>query len=96
MKFILLGTLSEGWAGKQAERVNKARDKLKQLGIALDSVYYTQGRYDFIDTVEAVDAEAVLAFSLWYANAGLGRIETLPAFDMTAFQRVARRALKKK
>jgi len=37
----------------------------------------------------------VLAFSLWYVNTGLGRIETLPAFDMAAFQRVARKSLKK-
>jgi uncharacterized protein with GYD domain len=95
MKFILLGNLHEGWAGKQSERVKRAKTKLKELGITLETVYYTQGRYDFVDTVEAPDAEAVLAFSLWYANSGLGRIETLPAFDMAAFQRVARKALRK-
>jgi uncharacterized protein with GYD domain len=95
MKFILLGQLNEGWAGKQAERVKRAKAKLEQLGITLESVHYTQGRYDFVDMVEAPDAEAVLAFSLWYANSGLGRIETLPAFDAAAFQRVARKALRK-
>ncbi len=45
--------------------------------------------------MKRIESGAMLAFSLWYANSGLGRIETLPAFDMPAFQRVARKALKK-
>jgi uncharacterized protein with GYD domain len=81
MKYVLLGTLSAEWAMKQTERVSKARDKLDRLGIKLESVNYTQGYFDFVDIVDAPDPEAMLAFSVWYVSEGMGRIQTMPAFD---------------
>ena len=33
MKYVLLGTISPSWIGKQTERLTKSNDKLKQLGI---------------------------------------------------------------
>jgi uncharacterized protein with GYD domain len=86
MKYVLLGTLSPEWAGKQSERTSKARAKLDKLGIKLESVHYTQGPYDFVDIVDAPNPQAMLAFSVWYANQGLGRIQTMPAFDSTSFE----------
>ena len=86
MKYVLLGTLSPNWAGKQSERVAKGRAKLEKLGIKLESIHYTQGHYDFVDIVDAPGAEAILAFSVWYATTGLGRIETMPAFDTKSFE----------
>ena len=86
MKYVLLGTLSPEWAGKQSERTSKARAKLDKLGIKLESVHYTQGPYDFVDIVDATNPQAMLAFSVWYANQGLGRIQTMPAFDSAAFE----------
>lgn len=86
MKYVLLGSLSADWAGKHAERVAKARAKLDKLGIKLESIHYTQGRYDFVDIVDAPGPEAMLAFSVWYATQGLGRIQTLPAFDGKSFE----------
>ena len=80
MKYIFLGTIDATWLSKQGERYLKASAKLKQLGIKLESVYYTQGQYDFVDVVEAPGPEAVLAFSIWYSNKGYGRMQTLPAF----------------
>ncbi|MGH8613571.1 MAG: hypothetical protein ACREYF_16530 [Gammaproteobacteria bacterium] len=44
MKYILLGTISEQWAAKHAERVTRAKAKLQELKITLESVYYTQVR----------------------------------------------------
>jgi uncharacterized protein with GYD domain len=85
MKYVLLGNLSAGAVRKQKQRVAQARAKLKQLGIKLESVLYTQGPYDFVDVVNAPDAKAALAFSIWYADKGFGRITTLPAFDDAAF-----------
>ena len=80
MKYIFLGTIKSGWLNKQAERYKKASSKLKQLGIKLENVYYTQGHYDFVDVVDSPGPEAILTFSIWYSKKGFGRIQTLPAF----------------
>ena len=92
MKYIFLGTIGANWLSKQGARFKKANTKLKQLGIRLDSVHYTQGQYDFVDVVDAPGPDAVLAFSIWYSNKGFGRIQTLPAFGDQAM----RKAINKK
>jgi uncharacterized protein with GYD domain len=92
MKYIFLGTIESRWLSKQAERYKKASSKLKQLGIKLENVYYTQGNYDFVDIVDAPGPEAVLAFSIWYSNKGFGRIQSLPAFG----DKTMRRAISKR
>jgi len=86
MKYVLLGNLSPEWASKQSERTDKAKSKLDKLGIKIDSIHYTQGYYDFVDIVDAPTPEAVLAFSVWYATQGLGRIQSMPAFDAKSFE----------
>jgi uncharacterized protein with GYD domain len=92
MKYVLLGKLEAQWAGKQKERVKKAQAKLKELGMSAQSIHYTQGRFDFVDVVEAPNPEAMLAFSVWYASQGLGRIQSLPAFDADTFEAAVKRA----
>ena len=92
MKYVLLGTLSSDWATKHAERVAKARAKLEKLGIRLESVHYTQGPYDFVDVVDAPTAEAMLTFSVWYVAEGLGRLQSLPAFDSPGFEAAVQQA----
>jgi uncharacterized protein with GYD domain len=86
MKYVLLGTLSPEWAAKQTERIGKASAKLEKLGIRVESIHYTQGQFDFVDLVDAPNAEAVLTFSVWYAAQGLGRVQSLPAFDPKTFE----------
>src|SRR5438477_10187940 len=86
MKYVLLGNLSPEWASKQSERTSKARAKLDKLGIKIESIHYTQGYYDFVDIVDAPNPEAVLAFSVWYATQGLGRIQSMPAFEPKTFE----------
>ncbi len=80
MKYVFLGTINPDWVGRQKERLESARKKAQALGVTLEGVYYTQGIYDFVDIVEASDVEGVIAFSLWYARQGYGRITTMPAF----------------
>jgi uncharacterized protein with GYD domain len=92
MKFVLLRALSSDWASKQAERITKARAMLEKLGIKLESIHYTQGEYDFVDIVDAPNPEAMLAFSVWYATQGFGRIHSLPAFDPQGFENAVRKA----
>jgi uncharacterized protein with GYD domain len=92
MKYVLLGTLSPEWAGKHTDRVGRARAKLEKLGIRLESVHYTQGQFDFVDVVEAPNPEAVLAFSIWYAAQGFGRLQSLPAYDSQIFEAAVKRS----
>ncbi|MBM3506623.1 MAG: GYD domain-containing protein [Alphaproteobacteria bacterium] len=80
MKYVLLGKLNPEWFTRSNQRIEAAKRKLGTLGIKLESFYYTQGAYDFVDVVDAADAEAMLAFSLWYAQQGYGSITTMPAF----------------
>jgi uncharacterized protein with GYD domain len=86
MKYVLLGNLNPEWANKQSDRVGKAKAKLDKLGIKIESIHYTQGYYDFVDIVDAPNQEAMLAFSVWYATQGLGRIQSMPAFDAESFE----------
>jgi uncharacterized protein with GYD domain len=95
MKYVMLGTLDPTWAGKQADRVKKAEAKLKELSIKVESIRYTQGRYDFVDLVDAPDPEAMLSFSVWYCNQGFGRLESLPAFEPKTFESAVRQAAAK-
>ena len=81
MKYVLLGSISPPWLGKQAERSKKSNEKLKQLGIKQVSVLYTQGQYDFVETIEAPGPSTVIGFTIWYAKKGFGTIQTLPAFE---------------
>jgi uncharacterized protein with GYD domain len=74
------------WATRHGERVERAKAKLAELGIKLESVYYTQGDVDFVDVVDAPNPEAMLAFSVWYVNQGYGRFRSLPAFDDAAMR----------
>ena len=92
MKYVLLGNLNAEWASKQGDRVGKAKAKLDKLGIKIESIHYTQGHYDFVDVVDAPNPEAVLAFSVWYSTQGLGRIQSMPAFDAKSFEAAIRNA----
>ncbi len=89
MKYILLGTLGTDWASRHGQRVESATAKMKQLGITLEAVYYTQGQFDFVDVVEAPEPEALLTFSVWYVSQGYGHIQTMPAFDPETMARAA-------
>lgn len=91
MKYVLLGKMSrEGIAA--ADRLTKARAKLAELGITIESLYFTQGEFDFVDVMDAPDAEAMLAFSIWYAKQGFGQIRSMPAFDEATMDRAVARA----
>ena len=81
MKYVLLGSLNADTMTRQEKRTMTARAKMKELGIRVESVHYTQGPVDFVDVVNAPSAEAMLAFSVWYAQQGFGKIQSLPAFD---------------
>ena len=87
MKYILLGKLNTDWIAKK-KRVDKAREKLSQLGITIEEIYYTQGAFDFVDVATCAAPEAMMAFSVWYAAQGFGAITTMPAFSTDQFDNI--------
>ncbi len=87
MKYVLLGTLSTAWAAQHGQRIESATAKLKELGITLEAVYYTQGQYDFVDVVDTPEPEDLLTFSVWYVTQGFGHIQSMPAFDLDTLAR---------
>ena len=70
----------------------RPKSKLDALGIKIGLLYYTQGPYDFVDVVDVPNAEALLAFSVWYSAQGLGRIQSMPAFDAKTFETALKKA----
>ena len=91
MKYVLLGSISPSWLGKQAERLKKSNEKLKQLGIKQVSVLYTQGQYDFVETIDASGPSSVLGFTIWYTKKGFGTIQTLPAFEDKEIRKIIKK-----
>ena len=87
MKYVFLGNITPEWIGRQAERLQTCKAKADELGMSFETIYYTQGFYDFVDVVEASDTFIVLGFSIWYANQGYGKITTMPAFDAAAMNK---------
>mgnify|MGYP000215155037 CR=1 FL=1 len=91
MKYVLLGSISPSWLGKQAERLKKSNEKLKQLGIKQDSVLYTQGQYDFVEIIDAPGPETVLGITIWYNKKGFGTMQSLPAFGDKTIQEIIKK-----
>ena len=89
VKYVLLGQLGQEWVQKHDQRVERVMQKFNELGITLETCYYTQGSIDFIDIVDCPSAESLLTFSAWYVGEGLGRFESLPAFDNETLARAA-------
>jgi len=92
MKFVILGTVSAEGAGRSEDRGKRAAAKVKELGITVESMHYTQGPVDFVEVVDAPSGEAMLALSLWYAKQGYGKLQSLPAYDRDAMARAESRA----
>ena len=87
MKYVLLGNLNPEWATRQKERVAAATAKAKDLGIEIEAMHYIHGPYDYVTVIDAPDADAVVAFSLWYINEGYGRFQSSPAYGGADIER---------
>ena len=90
MKYVLLGKLAREWLDRPAERTRLARAKLSDLGIKLETAYYTRASFDFIAIVEVPSPEALLTFTVWYSKAGYGSIEAIAAFTEDEMDRALR------
>lgn len=81
MKFVLVGNHEPATTSEKESRAKQAIAKAKSLGITIVQNHYTLGRFDAVTLIEAPGPEAVMQFSMWYAESGFGRIETLVALD---------------
>jgi uncharacterized protein with GYD domain len=63
------------------KRAEHARQMIEQMGGRMDTLLWTQGRYDLVGIMEAPDEETAAAIGLRTGMTGTVRTETLRAFD---------------
>jgi uncharacterized protein with GYD domain len=73
------------------ERSRQFRADLERRGGKLLSLYWTQGHYDVITTVEAPDDQTIMAALLAIGTLGNVRTETLRAFNESEMEAILRK-----
>ena len=63
------------------KRAEQVRQMIEQMGGRMDTLLWTQGRYDLVGVMEAPDEETAAAIGLRTGMTGTVRTETLRAFD---------------
>ena len=71
---------------KAPERVRKAREMAREMGVDFKAFYVLMGRYDGLCLLEAPNDEAVAKFALSIAKKGSARTETMRAFTEDEFK----------
>jgi len=61
-------------------RAKKAQEMAKSLGGAMDTLYWTLGRYDLVGIADMPDDQSMALFGLKVGGLGTVRSETLRAF----------------
>lgn len=69
-------------------RLEVAKEQLKEMGGEIKAFYLTMGRYDAVAIVEAPDDETIVKFSLRSASGGNVRTEILRAFDEDDYRKI--------
>ncbi len=87
----MLGKHHPDWVATQLTRTNLVYEQFQKLGIKMLFSNYVQGPYDFVGIIEVPDAEAMLAFSIWYRMNKYGHIVAMPAFNRDQMQDAGRR-----
>jgi uncharacterized protein with GYD domain len=70
------------------QRAGAFRSDLERRGGKLLSIYWTQGKYDIVTTIDAPDDQTAMAALLAVGGLGNVRTETLRAFNETEMQSV--------
>ena len=70
------------------QRAEQVRQMITQMGGRMDTLLWTQGRYDLIGVMEAPDEETAAAVGLRVGMGGAVRTETLRAFDTEEMGRI--------
>ena len=83
-RYVILINWTEQGARSVTETTQRAehvRQMIEQMGGRLETLYWTQGRYDLVTVIQAADEEAAAAVGLRVGIAGAVRTETLRAVD---------------
>ncbi len=75
-------------AKETVRRAEQVRQMVEQMGGRMETLFWTQGRYDLIAVTEAPDDETVAAIGLRIAAQGAVRTETLRAYDAEEMGRI--------
>ena len=70
------------------QRAQHVRQMVEQMGGRMDTLLWTQGRYDLVGIMEVSDEETAAAFGLRVGTQGAVRTETLRAFDAEEMGRI--------
>ena len=90
-KYVILVNWTEQGARsvtETRERAEQVRQMVEQMGGRMDTLLWTQGRYDLIGITEATDEETAAAFGLRVGMGGAVRTETLRAYDAEEMGRI--------
>lgn len=89
--YIALSRWTQHGAEKIREspnRLDKAKEVFKELGVQFKASYMTMGQYDFVLIVEAPDDAAVAKALLATCSNGAIRTETLRAFTEDEYRKI--------
>src|SRR5438093_13263318 len=92
--YVLLGKWTDQGvknARNSVERADRFRAAVEATGGRLTAVYWTQGAYDIVATLEFPDEEAAMATLISLGSLGNVRTETLRAFSPDEMQRIVGR-----
>jgi uncharacterized protein with GYD domain len=74
------------------KRVREARDAFKGMGVTIESIYWTEGKYDLVGVLSAADEQMVSAAALRVAGAGNVRTRLARAFDEQEMTQILQKA----
>jgi len=66
-------------------RIREVNKEIESLGATVTAQWATLGEYDFVNVIEAADAEAIARVSLELGSRGTSRYETLTAIPIDDF-----------
>ena len=72
-------------------RYEESRAALAAIGVKIETILWTQGRYDLVSIAEAPDDETLAVALLKLAGQGNLRSETLRAFTVEEMTRIAQK-----
>src|SRR5687767_8177350 len=90
-KYVILVNWTEQGAQSVKETTTRAehvRQMIEQMGGRMDTLLWTQGRYDLVGVMEAPDEETAAAVGLRVGMGGAVRTETLRAYDAEEMGRI--------
>ena len=90
-RYVILINWTEQGARSVTETTQRAehvRQMIEQMGGRLETLYWTQGRYDLVGVIQAPDEETAAAVGLRVGMAGAVRTETLRAYDAEEMGRI--------